>query len=65
MESKDYIRRDDPEHKKYEAFGMKAKVARSILPEETRPDFAVANNKFLGRQQRLKDKFMKDPNKNW
>ena len=30
MESKDYIKREDVEHKKYDVFGMKATVARSI-----------------------------------
>lgn len=65
MESKSYIKRDDPEHLKFKPIRLQATVARNIPLEDTRPSFATENNKFLGRQQRIKDKFTKNPYNSW
>ena len=43
MDSKEYIKRDDPEAKKFESIRLKATVARNVPLEETRPNFALEN----------------------
>lgn len=40
IENKDYIKRLDPEHKKFE-MRKTAMVARSIPAEDTKPDFNI------------------------
>lgn len=50
MDNKEFIKRDDPEAKKFEPIRMEAKVARRVPPEDTRPNFALDNQNYLSRQ---------------
>ena len=65
MESKEFIKRDDEDHKKFEPIRMKAAIARGVRHEDVRPDYAIKNQQYITRQQNQQDKFVKVQRKDW
>lgn len=64
MESKEFIKRIDPEHKKFEPIRMQAVVARAVRHEDTRPMHAEKSRSNLSRKP-TEDRFTKDSSKDW